>query len=70
MSGQSDNNIKFKDFYNLIIDLGFKVRNNGSSHFNCKHQNGAFIGIQPKHDGKAKPYQVQQLRNLLNTYQF
>ena len=26
MSGKSDNNIRFNDFYNLIIDLGFTFK--------------------------------------------
>ena len=32
MSGESDNNIKFSDFQNLIIDLGFKFRRQRGSH--------------------------------------
>ena len=65
MSGKSDNNIKYTDFQNIIIDLGFKFRRyNGSHeiyyHFGIKER----MNIQ-KDGNKAKEYQVKQLRNII-----
>ena len=68
LSARSDHDIKFSDFYNLMLELGFTIRNSGSSHFNCNHSCGAFMSIQPTHDNKAKGYQVKDLRNYIKQF--
>ena len=65
MSGQSDNNIKYTDFQNLIVDLGFEFKRQKGSHRIYYH-----YGIQKRmniqKDGSmAKDYQVKQLRNII-----
>lgn len=67
ISGDNDKNIRFADFRNLIIDLGFKERIKGD-HFIYKRDDiPERINIQP--DGnKAKPYQVKQVRLIINKY--
>jgi predicted RNA binding protein YcfA (HicA-like mRNA interferase family) len=68
ISGKSDNNIKFVDFQNLIIDLGFIFSHQTGSHkFYSHSKHPIFMNIQP--DGnKAKGYQVKQLRKLIRNY--
>ena len=65
LGGQSDNNIKFMDFQNLIIDLGFVFERQRGSHAIYYHDGiDEFMNIQP--DGnKAKGYQVRQLRGII-----
>ena len=69
MSGQSDNNIKYTDFQNLIVDLGFEFKRQESSHsmyFNNRIKE--IMNIQRGKDGKAKDYQVKQLRKIIKKY--
>lgn len=68
LSGNADNNIKFNDFRNLIVNLGFEfIRQNGShvQYFHSEHN--IFMNIQ--NDGsKAKGYEVRQLRKIIKEY--
>lgn len=68
MSGQSDNNINFNDFRNLIIDLGFDFMRQNGSHIQYFHRGiHAFMNIQ-KDGSKAKGYEVRQLRKIISNY--
>jgi len=65
VSGNADNNIKYSDFQNLIIDLGFEHRRQRGSHIMFFHKElGEFMNIQ-RDGSKAKAYQVEQLRNFI-----
>jgi len=65
MSGQSDNNIKYTDFQNLITDLGFVFERQRGSHVVYYHDKvDEFMNIQPDAN-KAKGYQVRQLRGIM-----
>ena len=65
VNGESDNNIRFSDFVNLIISLGFELKRQKGSHTMYYHSDiNAFINIQ-KDGSKAKGYQVEQLRNII-----
>jgi len=65
ISGLSDNNIKYADFQNLLIDLGFEFRRQKGSHMMYYNKEiNAFMNIQ-KDGNKAKAYQVEQLRNII-----
>ena len=65
ISGESDNNIKYTDFQNLIIDLGFEFRRQKGSHTMYFHNEiKEFVNIQ-KDGSKAKGYQVEHLRNVI-----
>jgi len=67
ISGQSDANIRFTDLKNLIHALGFVFKGQKGSHAGYYHPiANARISIQPTKDGKAKPYQVKQLRDIIN----
>ena len=65
ISGTSDYNIKYTDFANLILDLGFELRRKRGSHTMYYHRGiNAFMNIQ-KDGSKAKAYQVEQLRDII-----
>jgi predicted RNA binding protein YcfA (HicA-like mRNA interferase family) len=68
ISGQADNNIKFTDFQNLAVGLGFVFERQRGSHFIYYHPEiNEFLNIQP--DGnKAKGYQVRQLRDIIREH--
>lgn len=68
LTGLSDKNIRFVDIRNLIADLGFKERRKWDHHIFSKEGVTEIIHIQPLKDGKAKAYQVKQIRNLILKY--
>lgn len=65
MSGKADHNIKYTDFQNLNVDLGFEFKRRKGSHTMYYHSEiYAFMNIQK--DGiNAKAYQIEQLRNII-----
>lgn len=67
MRGQADTDINFDDLYSLLIQLGFQVRKRGEHHIFTKEGVIEIINLQPV-SGKAKSYQVKQVRNLLRNY--
>lgn len=68
MSGKSDNNIRFNDFHNLIIDLGFAFKGQKGSHMSFYHC-GINERMTIQRDGaKAKDYQVKQLRHIIEKH--
>ena len=67
LSGLRDNNIAFNDLRKLLENLGFQYRIKGS-HYIYWHKNvEEIINIQ-EDNGKAKSYQVKQVRNLITKY--
>lgn len=65
ISGKSDNNIRFADFRNLIVDLGFNYIRQSGSHIQYYHS-GIDERMTIQNDkSKAKGYQVKQLRNII-----
>ena len=68
LRGTSDKNIDFEDFRHLLIVLGFNERIKGSHHIFIKEGIEDILNIQSK-SGKAKPYQVKQVRNLIVKHQ-
>lgn len=67
LRGRSDQNIDFEDLKRLLIIFGFEERIKGSHHIFFKSQIEEILNIQEK-GGKAKPYQVKQVRNLILKY--
>ncbi|TXE05913.1 type II toxin-antitoxin system HicA family toxin [Algoriphagus aquimarinus] len=67
LRGRSDQNIDFEDLKRLLIIFGFEERIKGSHHIFSKSQMVEILNIQEK-GGKAKPYQVKQVRNLILKY--
>jgi predicted RNA binding protein YcfA (HicA-like mRNA interferase family) len=68
LSGFSDKNIKFSDLRRLLFRLGFDERIKGSHHIFYKEGIAEIINLQPLKDGKAKPYQVKQVRSIILKY--
>ncbi len=50
------------------LSLGFEERIRGSHHIFSKEGVEEILNIQPK-QGKAKAYQVKQIRNIILNYQ-
>jgi len=70
LRGASDQNIAFDELCNLLTHLGFKARIRGSHHIFTKQGVEEILNLQPFGNGKAKPYQVKQVRTLLVKYKF
>ncbi|MEX2568898.1 MAG: type II toxin-antitoxin system HicA family toxin [Cyclobacteriaceae bacterium] len=68
LRGTSDKNIAFEELRNLLIRLRFDERIKGSHHILTKEGIEEILNIQAK-SGKAKPYQVKQIRNIIVKYQ-
>ena len=65
ISGKSDNNIRYRDFQNLMVDLGFVYQGQKGSHETYYHFGvNEFMNIQDN-KSKAKGYQVKQLRTKI-----
>lgn len=67
LRGMQDSNIGFDELRTLLLRLGFEERIKGSHHILVKKGVEEILNIQPK-SGKAKPYQVKQIRNLILKY--
>lgn len=68
LAGRSDQNLAFDDLAYLLENLGFEKRIKGSHHLFSKNGVEEIINIQPT-GGKAKPYQVKQVRAIIVKYQ-
>ena len=64
LRGTSDQNIDFEELRKLLLKFGFEERIKGSHHILTKDGIEDILNIQPK-SGKAKAYQVKQIRNLI-----
>lgn len=65
--GNSDTNIPFEQLCQLLRKLGFDQRTRGSHHIFTKEGVEEILNLQPK-QGKAKAYQVKQIRSLILKY--
>ncbi len=65
--GNSDINITFDQLRQLLRSLGFTERINGSHHIFTQSGIEDILNLQPK-KGKAKAYQVKQVRNVIVKY--
>lgn len=63
LSGRADANIRFDDLCNLLRRNGFAMHVSGSHHI-FENANYPIVNLQPA-GANAKPYQVKQLRKLL-----
>lgn len=70
LSGVNDKNIRFQDIRKHILHYGFSERIRGDHHIFTKENVFEIINLQPLKDGKAKPYQVKQVRKLFLKYKF
>ena len=63
-------NVRFGEFVALLEGFGFVLdRINGSHHIFSHPSLPEHLSIQPRKDGKAKPYQIHQLLKLIEQYE-
>lgn len=68
MSGNSDNNIDFSELQWFVQKTGFTERNIRGDHFTYERDGiEEIINLQPDR-GKAKGYQIQQIRKIFSKY--
>jgi predicted AlkP superfamily pyrophosphatase or phosphodiesterase len=70
LSGLSDRNLRFDDLLKLLSDFGFSQRTKGDHHIFYREGVEEIINLQPLKGGKAKAYQVKQVRMLILKYKF
>ena len=68
ISGLSDKNIRFEDLRKLLLFLGFEERIKGDHHIFTRADILEILNIQSLRDGKAKAYQVKQVRSVILKY--
>ena len=68
LSGRQDQNLRFEDRCGLLEALRFERRVRGSHRIFTQAGVAEIINIQPRAGGRAKPYQVKQVRNLITHY--
>jgi hypothetical protein len=68
LSGLSDKNIRFDDLRHLLSSLEFKERIKGEHHIFNRKGIMDILNLQPLSDGKAKSYQVKQVRCVILKY--
>ena len=68
LSGTQDASIAFADLQVVLDRLGFQLRIKGDHFIYTKDDVEEIINLQPK-GGKAKPYQVKQVRQIILRYQ-
>jgi hypothetical protein len=64
---RSDANVPFETLRALIRRLGFDERIKGDHHIFTKDGVEEILNLQPK-DGKGKPYQIKQVRDVILKY--
>jgi len=68
LSGTSDPNIQFNKLCSLLDEPGFSKRIKGDHYIFYKDGVDEIVNIQALKNGKAKAYQVKQIRNLILKY--
>lgn len=68
LRGTNDQNISFSDLQKLLNRLGFQCRIKGDHFIYTKTDVDEIINIQPRQGGRAKPYQVKQVREIILKY--
>jgi hypothetical protein len=67
LAGTADANIAFGELTHLLAALGFKSRTKGSHHIFWREGVAEILNLQER-EGKAKPYQVRQVRDVIVKY--
>jgi hypothetical protein len=67
LDGSADADIGFRALRALLFRLGFDERIRGDHHIFTRDGVAEIINLQPRH-GKAKPYQIRQVRRLIRKY--
>ncbi len=67
LRGSADSNIRFEDICHLLENLGFSRRIKGDHHIFYHDHIPEILNLQPR-KGQAKPYQVRQVRDIIQQY--
>jgi hypothetical protein len=70
LSGRSDQNVRFAELCRVLAALKFNRRITGGHHIFSRDDVEEIINLQPLPGGKAKAYQVKQIRQLITQYGF
>jgi predicted RNA binding protein YcfA (HicA-like mRNA interferase family) len=65
--GGADANMDFDDLCSVLLELGFSKRQKGSHHIFSKSGVEELVNLQ-RDGSKAKPYQVRQVRTVIQRY--
>ena len=68
LSASADANISQRDLVSLLLALGFDERQGRGSHVVFSRDGVEEIITLSAHGNQAKPYQVKQVRRLIQTY--
>jgi hypothetical protein len=68
LRGNTDANIEFQGLRLVLTRLGFDERIRSSHHIFTKTGVEEILNLQPGSGGKAKPYQVKQVRAVILKY--
>jgi hypothetical protein len=68
LTGQADANVDFGDLCGLLKRMGFVERIEGDHHIFTRPGFSGIFNLQPEQSGKAKPYQVRQVRRGLKQH--
>ncbi|HVA66129.1 MAG TPA: type II toxin-antitoxin system HicA family toxin [Elusimicrobiota bacterium] len=60
-------NVRFDDFVRLVKAVGFKEDRQAGSHRMFHHECGAVLNLQQER-GEAKPYQIKQFIEMVDSY--
>jgi hypothetical protein len=65
LAGNSDNNFSISDLATVLRHAGYTHERTSGSHMIFKHETLPMVNLQKRDDGKAKNYQVRQVREIL-----
>jgi hypothetical protein len=68
LRGTSDKNVTFDELRTVLLHLGFDERIRGSHHIFTRAGVEEILNLQPGTGGRAKPYQVKQVREVILKY--
>lgn len=68
LSGNADKSFRFSDLVKILETYEFAMRIKGGHHIFYKEGISEIVNLQEGENGKAKPYQVKQVRELLIRY--
>ena len=68
LSGRSDQNVRFPDLCRVLFAMRFARRITGGHHIFSRIGIDEVINLQPLQGGKAKAYQVKQVRQIITKY--
>ena len=68
LRGTADANLAFDELRFVLERLEFEERIRGSHHIFSRSDVAEILNLQPRQGGKAKPYQVKQVREVILKY--